>query len=567
MRRYRYLVFIALFLIALAVSLELERPYYSSILFSLFIAFGGFQIVNKQRYHERGREKIDYLLAKRMAAKQLPAGDAGIKWGGITLPSSYKNKNFLFLGGMGSGKTVAMFALMEQVLRDNTKARAVVHDYKMNITPFLIKMGIDEKRIKIMNPFDVRGCGWDIQKDIKNSIIARELAYVIVPVNPDAKSGKFFDDAARQLVQAGLLYFFYLSLERDEENERRRAKGETELQPIRWTLRDVLNLLRSKEDMLYAFDKYAETRGVIKHLERANNEVETTLISHIENFSPIAALWDGKELVSLNDWIEGEGDGMILVLGFDENVAEMLKAINRLMLNQLLSLVANQKKAEKSESWFFLDEFARIGRIKDFESYVTVVREAMGCMVIATQNIAQLRDRGIGYGPETTNTILQEFKNMWLGKCSGANAEWASEMIGDAEVYEKGESEHQQGFFESYGMNFSKKTKRVVMKEEFGSFQDASFQNGSEAFHLTPLIGNAVYYHRLLPKDLPPVVAETPIQDYRRDTRPRAGDLRPMTQEERKTFALVHVKEEEKEREREDAREALEFTPTVKRAR
>ena len=170
--------------------------------------------MSQQKDHERGRRRIDYAEAKRLAAQRKKPDDPGFEWGGLTLPSSAKNENFLYLGGMGSGKTVAMFALMEQMLR-NQKTRAVIHDFKMNIYPFLLKLGIDKSRIKMMNPYDLRSIGWDIQKDMTDKDVATDIAYAFVPPNPKAGSGKFFDDAAREVVKAAYLYFFYLSFEGD----------------------------------------------------------------------------------------------------------------------------------------------------------------------------------------------------------------------------------------------------------------------------------------------------------------------------------------------------------------
>lgn len=524
--------------------------------------------MSQQKDHERGRRRIDYAEAKRLAAQRKKPDDPGFEWGGLTLPSSAKNENFLYLGGMGSGKTVAMFALMEQMLR-NPKTRAVIHDFKMNIYPFLLKLGIDKSRIKMMNPYDLRSIGWDIQKDMTDKDVATDIAYAFVPPNPKAGSGKFFDDAAREVVKAAFLYFFYLSLEREEKNEERGGQGKEELPPIRWTLRDVLNLLRAdKEVMKAAFGQFDETRQVTEYLDRPNNEVITTMLNHTRQFESIAARWDGKELQSLKDLRDSE-EGKIVILGFDGERGETLQALNRLMLNRMIELVTTQTNPHPPETWFFLDEFGQIGRIPKFASRIATLREYNGCVVVATQSIGQIQDDEKGYGEKAASIITQELKNKWFGKCSEENSEWASLAIGDAEVYEESEGEQLQAGKLSTSTQRGRKTKRLVMPTELSSLHKASKEGGSEAFHITELISEAVYFHRLLPKHLPQVVTEPPIRDYQRDERRRAGDLRPMTHEERERFRLTMEQENEQEQSRENWRDDDDddFIPTVKRGR
>ena len=524
--------------------------------------------MSQQKDHERGRRRIDYAEAKRLAAQRKKPDDPGFEWGGLTLPSSAKNENFLYLGGMGSGKTVAMFALMEQMLR-NQKTRAVIHDFKMNIYPFLLKLGIDKSRIKMMNPYDLRSIGWDIQKDMTDKDVATDIAYAFVPPNPKAGSGKFFDDAAREVVKAAFLYFFYLSLEREEKNEERGGQGKEELPPIRWTLRDVLNLLRAdKEVMKAAFGQFDETRQVTEYLDRPNNEVITTMLNHTRQFESIAARWDGKELQSLKDLRDSE-EGKIVILGFDGERGETLQALNRLMLNRMIELVTTQTNPHPPETWFFLDEFGQIGRIPKFASRIATLREYNGCVVVATQSIGQIQDDEKGYGEKAASIITQELKNKWFGKCSEENSEWASLAIGDAEVYEESEGEQLQAGKLSTSTQRGRKTKRLVMPTELSSLHKASKEGGSEAFHITELISEAVYFHRLLPKHLPQVVTEPPIRDYQRDERRRAGDLRPMTHEERERFRLTMEQVSEQEQSRENRRDDDDddFIPTVKRGR
>ena len=142
-------LFVASFLLSFTAFTHLERPLYSSVPLSVAVAYGVFRVTSHKDKHKRGRRRIPYLVARSKAKSLLRNGDQGFQWGGVTLPTKAKSKGFFFMGEMGSGKTLSLYLLMSEAFRNNPKAKGVIHDVKMNITPFLYHIGIAPERINV----------------------------------------------------------------------------------------------------------------------------------------------------------------------------------------------------------------------------------------------------------------------------------------------------------------------------------------------------------------------------------------------------------------------------------
>jgi hypothetical protein len=303
----------------------------------------------------------------------------------------------------------------------------------------------------------------------------------------------------------GVVQSFYLSgLERKRENYERRQRGEEELPAYRWTLRDVVLALKDPETTREVLTKHTSTSDVVSYLDKdkQKGDILTTVIGFFKRYQELASIWAERELISFRRWKEN-GEGEILIFGGDREAEEELNNLNRMMIHRLTQLVTTGDTTAAKETWFFLDEFAQLGRISGFHNFVPLVREYKGAVVIATQNIEQMRHY---YGEHLTNVIVDDCATKIFLKCSGETAIFASERIGDEETVEESEQEHYDTLKTRQGVGRAPKLKAVVLDSEFSSLPVAGEKAGLPGYYMTSFLEGIVWYRALKPvPDLAPV--------------------------------------------------------------
>lgn len=410
-----------------------------------------FPMMRKEDEHVRGRQ----LINADEVSVHIPPGEPPFQWNGLPLPQEAKSEGFLYLGQTGSGKTICLQVLLNEVLSKEPGVKAVIHDFKMNFRPLLLKLGIPDARIKILNPYDERSVAWDIQKDCIDWDSALEIAKGVIPELPHEGDSAFFRLGARFLL-AGVMRFFLL------EARARKKKGEA----YAWTFRDVVECAKDKEIMEEMFGKYPELKTNLAYLNRDNDDILATLFQPLDELGAIPNLWKDKPTdrrISFFEWAD-KNNGEILILGCDPNREASLSVINRIMLNRMMKAVIQKRRAGKTEAWFFLDEFHALGRIAAFETFVSVCRDYKGCAVVATQDIAQVDAL---YGEKHRSTIMTNLTNKTFLKCSGDAADWAHKQIGQREVRVQQDSESIGSGHMNIGANFQHNMKALVIPTEF----------------------------------------------------------------------------------------------------
>jgi hypothetical protein len=479
--------------------------------------------------HIRGRK----LIRAREADILKASDDPGFQWNGLRLPSNAKHEGFLYLGQTGSGKTICLSLLAHDVLTSNSKAKAVIHDFKMNFLPLLRAFGIPEDRVKILNPYDRRCLAWDIQADCPDWDAALEIAHGFIPELPNEGSSTFFRTGARFLLAGVMRYFLLETLERG-------AKGEK----FRWTLHDVIECAKDKQIMREMFEKYPNLKTNLAYLDRQNDDILATLFQPLDELGSIPNLWAGKvnapeKMISFYRWANGDV-GEILVLGSDPNRDASLSVINRIMLNRMMKATISRRDERKAETWFFLDEFHALGRIASFEKFVSVCRDFKGGVAVATQDIAQLDAL---YGEHHRATIMTNLVTKTFLKCSGEAAEWASKQLGSREVRVEGQNESISGAGYQSGSNYTDQMKPLVIATEFDELPMFSkFQTMIKCYGTTAYSPDALVF--LLASELAPVIRHGRMAtEYELETDARKMIPKPLEAERLKGLGINGTKE------------------------
>lgn len=423
--------------------------------------------------HVRGRRLLTAPEALALASKALPAGDTGIFWGGAPIPSQAATTHFMVVGATGSGKTLTLRLLMQEVLPEIGRGcdhRALIYDAKRDLLSTLHGMKL-RCPIVTLHPFDQRGVAWDMAADITSPATARQVATILIP-HEKHTAQPFFADAARHLLSGVLVALLKTA-------------------PGQWTFRDVLLSLKSKERLRQVLELVPETQGLTQYFEPEPTflSILSTLATKLAAYEFIAAAWShsGTRL-SLRQWLHEE---YILVLGNDETTRSALDPLNRVLFRRLVELILNQPDAEGRRTWVFLDEVREAGCLDGLSRLLTKGRSKGACVVLGFQDIEGLRD---AYGERVAHEITGQCTNKAILRLeSPQTAQWAAELIGSAERLEFRDntsiSVGHKGGTAGQGTHEQLVKREVVLPGEFMELPVTNRRNGLSGIYVTPYTG------------------------------------------------------------------------------
>jgi type IV secretory pathway TraG/TraD family ATPase VirD4 len=436
--------------------------------------------------HLSGTRLQTWRAARALARRALPPGDPGLEWGGVPVPWAEAPHHFYVVGMSGSGKTITLRLLMQQVLPGLGTGRAgghraVIYDSKGDLLPILAGMrdrGPLHGDIYTLNPFDGRhdearqmyAVGWDIARDCPDEITALEIATILCPVPRHEKN--FFEQAARNI-----LYGVLLGL--------REAAG------TRWRFEDVFIALREQASIERLMQRTAKGRSLHHYAfgrrERVD-DVLNTLVGTMTAYEPIAALWSHAEKrLSLQEWVEGES---LLVLSHSEKAETAVHAINRVLLTRLAQLLLDQPDSDTRRSWLFLDEVPKIRSWEKLELLLTNGRSKGICCVLGFQDIEGTQE---AYGEKKAHSLINQCASAALLKAQGNTARWEAQMIGEYEAlvrrYGRSFVSNAQGGSSGLTSQEQYERREAVFHAEFQNLPPTNRRNGLWGYYRTAATG------------------------------------------------------------------------------
>jgi hypothetical protein len=300
--------------------------------------------------HLRGGKIVSLKQAEQHYNKIRPDKDAGILLGGAQIPTREATTHFAICGTVGSGKTVTIQLMMKDTISRIGKdgRRALLYDPKIEFYPVLEGLGIHPEDIVLMNPFDARCRPWHMAKDIVTATDAETLAHILVP-EKDKSNDEFWRNATIIAIKAVVRYL-------------------SRSAPERWTFRDLLLALRSRDIILKMMrddsrlHHYAQTFGT----EKTADNIMATVLTSIERYEPIAALWHKVETLyhrkpySLTEWSTGS---KVILLGKSETAVIQMRELNRILITRAAQLLLEKPETPLPDSFLIFDELASLGNM------------------------------------------------------------------------------------------------------------------------------------------------------------------------------------------------------------
>jgi len=406
----------------------------------------------------------------------------------LQVPLRILTQNYALCGSIGSGKTLVMKLLMQDVfqgIEPDSAERLVIFDAKRDMRPYLAALK-QEKKLRVpyhlLNPFDKDGCAWNMAADIRTHAHAMSLAHAFVPDNPK-EAQPFFTGAAQLLLC-------------------RIVEGLIERAKRNWTLRDLIQatavpkntkrLLEQTEAGQSFLDEFDEN-------ERLFSEIRMSLRVRMERFSLVAALWEKvapERRLGLEQWLTGASTTSILVLPNRPSTEPAIRPINELILHRLCQLILDQPEAPKVRSmpvprfWFFLDELRTLGRVETLPVALRTGRSKGLCCILGFQGVDGLRDL---FGNDAAGEILGQCSSWTIFRQSSVeSARYLEQHIGQKREYETQYSQTTSSRDSSSTVSTSLQDRPALLASDFLSAPMSTEERGVWMVHDIPLGGTLV---------------------------------------------------------------------------
>jgi hypothetical protein len=336
--------------------------------------------------HVKGRQLKEGKQANNVAQSQSKterkhSGDGlrlhpSFKW---NLSLDRERRHIFVMGASGSGKTTILTPMMAAAIARGDQL--VVYDNKGDFTEW---MG----NSVLLAPWDARSHALDIAKDCRNAQQARELAVHLVPAGQDP----IWHQAARQVLTALIIK---LQVEKPET----------------WNWHDLYLLVcRSHKELLSFMKTYTpEASNILEAPDKTAQSVLMHLSTNAWLIADLAKAWGGAtadKRFSVTDWIRGvDIKEKVLILQGSENYKVLSNAYIQLVFSLASGLINSPEIAKSNERrlWFFMDEFPQLGKLERFRSLLEIGRSKGIRIVLACQDIAQIREI---YGEHAANSWL-----------------------------------------------------------------------------------------------------------------------------------------------------------------
>lgn len=403
------------------------------------------KIGSASQKNQRIRGSEDLVSAEELNGLVRRDKGGAYKLVGVSLPNSAPMTGILVQGAQGSGKSLAIHDLMQQVFKK--KRKCIIYDQSGEFFRAYYRPGKD----LFFNPACKGSVPWSIFSELKYSYDADTLAQAFLPPKAGVNSGPnaFFEDAARALFSVILLRL----TQRGAKNTSDIAKAFFEMPD------DEMDLLIEKSVASSAVggDSKAQRQGVISSISIYLNG--------------IASVADGTW--SIREFLDRDDDARFFILGTDDTRA-MFSPLYRLLLSVSFALIAaKQEIVHTDRYWFFLDEVHTLGDIKLDEQLATL-RKFGVCLASGIQSESQFIT---SMGKERGETVMNCFNSVLVLRANEPNMmERAAKRLGklDMQMVNMNQTLAVTEWRDGAGMARTEQEKWLVMPSEIGGLANCT---------------------------------------------------------------------------------------------
>ena len=357
----------------------------------------GGELVHARELARRSMTLLRAVLLLRRQPEAEPYDIAGIPW-----PDGAETRHTIVSGTTGSGKTVLIADLVEQIR--SRGERCVVYDKMGTYTETFF----DKERDVLLNPLDARAPRWSPFLEARTARDFDTMAAALIPRQKDA-ADPFWITAARQLFSHGAAVLW--------------KRGETRNRVL------VDHLLKTELSDLAEAMEGTVAQSIV---DPANPKTALSVRAMLTaNIGAMDLLADEGEPFSVRQWIESDGGGFLFLTSRGDQHASLRGLIStwlEIAVNALLSLPREHGR----RIWVILDELPTLHQLPSLRPGLAESRQFGGCFVLGVQVFSALRDLYGRDGAETISGLCGT--RVVLAATDRDTAEWSAESLGRAEV-------------------------------------------------------------------------------------------------------------------------------------
>ena len=337
------------------------------------------------------------LLLRAGPSASRPYAIARIPW-----PGEAETRHTIVSGTTGSGKTVLIADLVEQIR--SRGERCVLYDKMGSYTETFF----DAESDVLLNPLDDRAPRWSPFLEARSARDFDTMAAALIPRQKDA-ADPFWITAARQLFSHGAAGLW--------------QRGETGNRVL------VDHLLKTELSALADAMEGTVAQSIV---DPANPKTALSVRAMLTaNIGAMDLLPDEGDPFSIREWIEREGSGFLFLTSRGDQHASLRGLIStwlEIAVNALLSL----PRTDGRRIWVILDELPTLHQLPSLRPGLAESRQFGGCFVLGVQVFSALRDLYGRDGAETISGLCGT--RVVLAAPDKDTSEWSAESLGRAEV-------------------------------------------------------------------------------------------------------------------------------------
>ena len=357
---------------------------------------------NEGELHQRGT----YIHQTHNVAHLLPHHPDDLTVGDVPLPRSVEQQHILLMGAPGSGKSVALKALLHTI-RGRHSDGAVIHDP----TGELVATLYDPSKDWIINPLDARHAPWSPWSDMQPGDEA-SLAKALIPSAEG--DNKYFSDAA----QATLEVLFQQCS--DVDDLVRAGLGE------------------STPALMERLEK-AGLAGMVGNAKTFGS-VRGNLAPYLKSLALLPPIPPGMDGLSLKEFAQAPAGRFIFMLT-SGRTRDALAPIHKLFLSQLVAVATSIRPDPARRVWLALDEIPILLPSPTIGTVLSEGRKFGLGVIMAAQALGQIKSR---VGQDEAAALLSMPKSRLLLRVGdGETAEALSREIGDRHIKRRQVSENE----------------------------------------------------------------------------------------------------------------------------
>jgi len=318
---------------------------------------------------------------------------------GVPVAAGKEALNFSVVGATGTGKSVLIGDLIEQVR--SRGRRMIIHDPTGQYAERFFRPGHD----LLLDPFDERCVAWNLLADVPHPSTAHALAEALI--EDVAGEPRFWRGAARRVLADIFVHLTEI--------------GNSSMQD----LHDVLRL--SNADLFDFLKGRSSARFFDPPEKRAADGVRGLLSQATE---ALLAMPTSGVPFSLREWVrDGQQDASVFLHPSPEHWA-ISRVLHAAFVEAAVRAQLDCGEGFGERLWLFLDELPRLARIPSLPAALTTGRRHGIVSVVALQDEHQLRH---SYGEFKGRSIIAApLHRVVCHVADPSFAQWCSAWLGDA---------------------------------------------------------------------------------------------------------------------------------------